>query len=228
MLHIKNLQVSYGTQLVLNQLEASFAPGAIHGILGLNGSGKTTFFNTLYGFLPAQSGTITLYDKPISSTDMAYLETHNYFYPWLRGKEYLELLTQGKPDFDINQWNNIFELPLDGLVENYSTGMKKKLAFLGMLTFDRPVLILDEPFNGVDLESAEKMDLIVQRLKKRNKIILLSSHILSSLTHLCDDIFVLNKGVIEKIVYPDAYADLKSNFTENISGQIQSTLDQLL
>jgi ABC-type uncharacterized transport system ATPase subunit len=57
---------------------------------------------------------------------------------------------------------------------------------------------------------------------------LLSSHILSSLTHLCDDIFVLNKGIFEKIVYPDAYADLKSNFTENISGQIQSTLDQLL
>jgi ABC-2 type transport system ATP-binding protein len=228
MLHIKNLQVSYGTHLVLNQLEASFSPGAIHGILGLNGSGKTTFFNTLYGFLPAQSGTITLYDKPISSTDMVYLETHNYFYPWLRGREYLELLAQGKPDFDINQWNNIFELPLDGLIENYSTGMKKKLAFLGILAFNRPVLILDEPFNGVDLESAEKMDLIVQRLKKLDKIILLSSHILSSLTHLCDDIFVLNKGIFEKIVYPEAYADLKSSFTENISGQIQNSLDQLL
>lgn len=228
MLKIKNLQVAYSDHLVLKNLEATFAPGLIHGILGLNGSGKTTFFNSLYGFIPMRSGELTLNGKAVSNEDMAYLETHNYFYPWLRGREYLELLAQGKRAFDINQWNSLFDLPLDGLVENYSTGMKKKLAFLGLLTFDRPILILDEPFNGVDVESSEKMDLILQRLKKQNKIILLSSHILSSLTHLCDDISVLNNGVVEKTIQPKDYPNLKSTFKDNISGKIQEALDQLI
>ncbi|MFK7806649.1 MAG: ATP-binding cassette domain-containing protein [Saprospiraceae bacterium] len=228
MLKITNLQVAYDQHQVLKKLSASFTSGTVHGILGLNGSGKTTFFNSLYGFIPIQGGTLSLNDKDLTPEDMAYLETHNYFYPWLRGREYLELLTQNKKTFDVDQWNSLFDLPLDGLVENYSTGMKKKLAFLGILSFDRPILILDEPFNGVDVESTEKMDLIIQKLKKQNKIILLSSHILKSLTHLCDDIFVLNNGVIETIVPPKDFPNLESTFKEKISGKIQDTLDQLL
>ena len=228
MLEIKNLKVAYGDHVVLNQFQASFTKGAVHGILGLNGAGKTTFFNSLYGFIPIQGGDLLLDGKKLKPEDMAYLETHNYFYPFLRGREYLELLAQGKKTFDIDQWNSFFDLPLDGLIENYSTGMKKKLAFLGMLTFDRPILILDEPFNGVDVESSEKMDVILQRLKKQNKIILLSSHIISSLTHLCDDIFVINKGQVERTVMPSEFQNLKETFKQNISGQMQNTLDQLI
>ena len=90
------------------------------------------------------------------------------------------------------------------------------------------MLILDEPFNGVDVETSEKMDIIIQRLKQKNKIILLSSHIINSLTHLCDDIFLLNNGCIEKTFLPAEYTDLTTSFKEAISGQIKNTLDQLL
>src|SRR5690606_16503530 len=127
-----------------------------------------------------------------------FLETEYFFYSYMKGREYLELLSAKNDHFDIEKWNGIFELPLHELIDTYSTGMKKKLAFLGVLALDRPVLILDEPFNGVDVESNEKLFQILLRLKNTGKIILLSSHILSSLTGICDKISCLEEGTFLK------------------------------
>ncbi len=228
MLTIQNLQAAYGSHLVLDQLEATFQPGKVHGILGLNGSGKTTLFNTLYGFLPPTDGNVLFDNQPLQPNHIAYLETNNYFYPWLRGREYLQLLAQGNPSFNIDHWNSLFDLPLDGLIENYSTGMKKKLAFLGTLTFNRPILILDEPFNGVDVESSEKIELVLQRLKQLEKTILLSSHIIHSLTEICDSIFLLRQKRFSQVFQPDEFDSLTRTFKQSISQQTKATLDQLL
>ncbi|HHS95372.1 MAG TPA: ABC transporter ATP-binding protein [Phaeodactylibacter sp.] len=229
MLSIKNLQVAYGSHLVLNDLDATFEQGEIHGILGMNGSGKTTFFNALYGMVPAQKRQMTFLSEALQPKHIAYLQTRNYFYPYLRGREYLELLSQGSnAAFSIDEWNKIFQLPLDQMIDQYSTGMKKKLAFLGMLTFDRPILILDEPFNGVDVESAEKIDIILRRLKKQNKTILISSHIINALTHLCDDVYILRNARFEKKIEAPDFQKLKENFKQDIHKQIEDSLDELL
>ncbi|MEM1320934.1 MAG: ATP-binding cassette domain-containing protein [Bacteroidota bacterium] len=228
MLRIENLLVAYGDNIVLKNLRIQFAEGEIHGVLGMNGTGKTTFFNTLYGFVPSQQGQCLYQDQPVQNRSIAYLETHNYFYPYMNGREYLRLLSLSNPDFAIDEWNLIFDLPLEVLVENYSTGMKKKLAFLGMLALDRPILILDEPFNGVDIESNEKIYQILKRIKGQGKIILLSSHIISSLTGICDRISYLSGGHFARTYLREEYAELELLIKELVRQQIDPTLDRLM
>jgi ABC-2 type transport system ATP-binding protein len=110
--------------------------------------------------------------------------------------EYLKLFRTKNPAFDIGKWNEFFELPLNKLIETYSNGMKKKLALLGILALDREILMLDEPFNGLDLETVQKLKRLLPQLKS-SKTILITSHILESLLGICDSISYLNGGVIQ-------------------------------
>jgi ABC-2 type transport system ATP-binding protein len=221
MLQIKDLSSGYGQNIVLKNLNLTCDVGEIHGILGWNGAGKTTFFNTLFGFLTKKSGEINLNNQTLSKEHVSYLETDNYFYPYLRGREYLQLLG-GEHNLLIQQWADIFELPLDALVETYSTGMSKKLAIAGIILQDKPVILLDEPFNGIDLESAEKLLFILDKLKKAGKTILLSSHILPSLTSVCSKISVLQNGSFQRTYHPEQYGDLelflKSDVEQKMKG----------
>ena len=228
MLQINALYVSYGEHEVLKGCNLSCAYHEIHGVLGMNGAGKTTLFNTLYGFMNSQKGSCALDGQLIDNQQIGYLETRNYFYPYLSGREYLQLLSLHTTAFDIDSWNRIFELPLDRLVDQYSTGMKKKLTFLGILALDRPVLILDEPFNGVDIESNEKLYQILERLKRQKKIILCSSHIISSLTGICDQISYLIGGQFVKTYAQSEFDSLEAQLREQVQQKIGGTLDELL
>jgi len=228
MLKITDLKVAYGEHQVLKGLSGSFQYNHIHGVLGMNGAGKTTLFNTIYGLVNRTAGQITLNEKPIDKKQIAFMETATYFYPFLKGKEYLQLLAMGNNSFDINAWNQIFQLPLDSLIDGYSTGMKKQLAFLGTLALDRDVMILDEPFSGVDIENNEKIYQILERLKSQNKILILSSHIISTLTQICDKISYLNGGQFLKTYEPAEYKGLEHELKDLVKAKIDSTLDQLL
>lgn len=227
MLNIQNLQVSYDTHLVLNDLSIDFHPNEIHGILGMNGAGKTTFFNAIYNFIKKDKGNCLYNGQPVHQKDIGYLETHNFFYSYLKGKEYLELCAHQNPNFNIEQWNQLFELPLDRLIDNYSTGMKKKLALLGTLALNRPIMILDEPFNGVDLESNEKIYALLLRLREQGKIIILSSHIIESLTNICNKISYLKDGKIEKTYQQAEFGTLELELKNLVQGKIKTTLDKL-
>ena len=141
-------------------------------------------------------GTIDYNGKPVERKHIAYLETVNYFYPRITGGEYLGIFKSKNNSFDIAKWNDLFELPLDKLVDKYSTGMKKKLALLGIISLSREIIILDEPFNGLDLETVQKTKMLLNGLKSK-KTILITSHILESLTGMCDFISYLNNGAIQ-------------------------------
>lgn len=97
------------------------------------------------------------------------------------------------PSVSFNE-KNIFNLPLNQFAETYSTGMKKKLAITGILLQQNNVFILDEPFNGVDIQSNALITEIILELKRLNKTVLLSSHIFSTLTAVCDSIHLLKNG----------------------------------
>ncbi|MFO7657337.1 MAG: ATP-binding cassette domain-containing protein [Bacteroidales bacterium] len=196
MLKIEELKADYGTLNVLNNLSLKIETGTIHGLVGLNGSGKTTLLNTIYGIKKKAKGTILYNDIQINRHQMAYLETVNYFYPRITGYEYLQICSFNNKNFDINKWNALFELSLEKLIDEYSTGMKKKLAFIAILALNREILILDEPFNGIDLETVQKVKMLLQQLKP-DKTILVTSHILESLTGICDHISYLNNGKIQ-------------------------------
>ena len=152
MIIINDLQLSYGSVKVIDHLNLEIHSGTIHGLVGLNGSGKTTLLSSMYGLKDPDKGSMTFKGEPLRRSDIGYLETGNFFYSRITGMEYLQLFKIQNPAFKVAEWNVLFELPLDEFVENYSTGMKKKLAFLGIIALNKPVMVLDEPFNGIDLE----------------------------------------------------------------------------
>ena len=228
MLEFKNIKLSYGTKEVLKGLNLQIQSGDIHGILGMNGAGKTTLFRSIYGFLKPVSGSFYFNENILLQKQIAFLETENYFYAFMKGREYLELLSDKEKSFDIDAWNALFELPLQQFTDAYSTGMKKKLAFLGVLALQRPIFILDEPFNGVDIESNEKISLILERLKAQGKTIIISSHIIQSLTKICDKISYLNNGVIERTYGKAEFPELERELADRVKAGIGERLDGLL
>lgn len=214
MLKLDQVQLRYGDNKVLTRLSADFPSGEIHGIVGMNGSGKTSLLRAIHGSVPFQDGRILWNALPTHRRMVGFLETQNYFYPRITGGEYLQLFLSSYPDFDLEGWNALFDLPLDHLIDSYSTGMKKKLAFMGLLALDRPILILDEPFNGLDLESNEALQQILPKLKRPDRLILITSHIKDTLISICNRIHLLRGGVFE------------SSFTSEEFSQMGTLLDQ--
>lgn len=228
MLAISNLSFAYGENTVLSDLDLQVQNGSIHGILGINGAGKTSLFKCLYGLQSPMAGTISWEGVPVHFRQIAFLETNSYFYTYITGREYLQLCTATSSGFSVSDWNRIFKLPLDHLVDTYSTGMKKQLAFLGILAQERPMLILDEPFNGLDLESSEKLSIIIQELRKKGKTILIASHILETLTRNCDRISHLSGGRIrttyEAVDFPVMTDKLRTQLRADIADDLLRVL----
>lgn len=208
MLEIKNLQVEFKNQKVLQGLDLSVPEGSIMGILGKNGAGKTTVFDSLYQNIKF-SGTVNWQGHILKRSCVSYLETENYFYPYITGEEYLSYFS-GKKEIDVNELTKKFNLPLKKYVQYYSSGMKKKLALIGMLMLDKPVNILDEPFNGVDFEGVHILYDIIKQLKSENKVVMVSSHIIETLFHTCDQIAVLQAGRIERIYEKSEFSELNT------------------
>ncbi|HCN50830.1 MAG TPA: ABC transporter [Chryseobacterium sp.] len=208
MLEIKNINVTFKNQNVLNDLHLSIEEGCILGILGKNGAGKTTLFESLYQSLKF-SGNITWNNERLQRKMVSYLETENYFYPYITGEEYLSYFTSAK-ESEISKIIEKFNLPLKKYVQYYSSGMKKKLALIGMLMLDKPINILDEPFNGVDFEGVHILYDIIRQLKSEKKIVMISSHIIETLFHTCDKIAVLQNGKIEKIYVREDFDQLST------------------
>ena len=208
MLEVRNLNVSFKNQKVLEDFNLNIENGEILGLLGKNGAGKTTFFESLFQNVKF-SGEISWKNKHLKREQISYLETENYFYPYITGKEYLSYFSESK-NLKKSELIEKFKLPLGKFVQDYSSGMKKKLALIGMLLLDKPINILDEPFNGVDFEGVHILYDIIRNLKSENKIVIVSSHIIETLFHTCDKIAILQNGKIEKIYEKTEYEQLKN------------------
>ncbi len=204
MIIIKDLSFLYTkNEPILDNLCWEIETSNIHGLVGLNGAGKTTLFHIMYGFYKEKKDSILYKDLPLSKKNISLLETSNFFYTKITGMEYLRLFSVNNLKFDIDLWNDIFNLPLKKYISTYSSGMKKKLAFLGNLALDRSIVLLDEPFNGVDIETVQKFKLIINKLKEKGKTIIITSHILESLTSICDTISYLEDKKIKFKTYKD-------------------------
>ncbi|GAB3828403.1 ABC transporter ATP-binding protein [Pontibacter rugosus] len=213
MISVHNLRVSYNRQVVLDNLTTTFEAGKVHGIVGLNGTGKTTLLNTLFGFIKPATGEILYQGDKLTKKNISYLETTNFFYSNITGQEYLRLFCSSSATYEV--WNDLFKLPLDNLIEGYSTGMKKKLALLGVLLQDKPVLLLDEPFNGLDLESIWLVKRIIADIKP-SKTILLTSHIFETLTSTCDYIYRLGNNSIAHTYSREEFGQLQEQLYKEL------------
>lgn len=223
MITIENLIVSYDKgQNVIDSLNLMLSDNTINGIVGLNGAGKTTLLNSIYGLKSIHSGSIKSNDSKINKKEISFLVTENFFYSNITGREYLRLFKNS--NYDLARWNQLFLLPLDTIIDDYSTGMKKKLALMGILKQNKPIMILDEPFNGLDIETCRIIRQILLKLKERDKTIIITSHIIETLTNLCDYIHYLEKG---KIIYTKDKSDFKE-FERELFASIENKNEELI
>jgi len=195
MIRIKALHKSYGKNEVLKGIDLNFERGKVNGIVGENGAGKTTLFRSFAG-LETYDGTIE-FEAGLSKDNICFLPTHPYMLSKITGLEYLQLLCNAR-DIQVDQIEekNPFDLPLNEFAEQYSTGMKKKLALTAIFFQKNEVFLFDEPFNGLDLQSNMLLKDIILKLRNLNKIVIVSSHIFSALGEICDQMHHLKNGKI--------------------------------
>jgi ABC-2 type transport system ATP-binding protein len=227
MITIEKLSLSYGKKKrVIESLDLNITENTINGIVGLNGSGKTTLLNAIYGLKSLESGAIKWNGEKVTKKVISYLVTEPFFYSNITGNEYLNLFRNSS--FDTNKWNELFHLPLDQIVDEYSTGMKKKLAVLSVLKQDKPIIILDEPFSGLDIETCRIIRSILLRLKGRNKTVLITSHVIETLTNLCDYIHYLEGGKIMFSKEKNEFKKFEKELYESLENKSMKLITDLL
>ncbi|HWK99341.1 MAG TPA: ABC transporter ATP-binding protein [Parapedobacter sp.] len=223
-IEVSRLTKSFGGNEVLSGIDLTFRTGQVYGLVGRNGAGKTTLFNCLAG-MEKHGGNVIAEVEPLKDR-IGFLQTEPYFPSRLTGREYLRLFckARGVPDVGLDE-RNVFDLPLDRYAQQYSTGMKKKLALLAILLQENEFFILDEPFNGVDIHSALLITEIIRRLKSEKKTVLISSHIFSTLKDTCDVIHVLDGGKITETIGEEDFERLEREMTAFAIG---NRLDSLM
>ncbi len=217
MIEVRNLSKRYGTKEVLKNINIQFDKGKVYGIVGENGAGKTTLFRCIADLEDCE-GEISSNPNPIKN-HLGLLLTEPFFFQKITGKEYIQLLCNARSIkiADIQE-RNIFDLPLNQYASTYSTGMKKKLALTAILLQDNEYFILDEPFNGVDIQSNIIITEIIHKLKTLDKTVIISSHIFSTLSDTCDEIHLLSNGNFIKSVQKADFSALETEMRQMTIG----------
>ena len=224
MISIHNLSKFFGEKQVLKNINIQFDKGKVYGIVGENGAGKTTLFRCM-AELENYDGQINSDLNPLKNY-LGLLLTEPFFFTKITGKEYIQLLCNARKKEVINiDDKNIFDLPLNQYASTYSTGMKKKLALLAILLQDNQCFILDEPFNGVDIHSNIIIVDLIHKLKALGKTQIISSHIFSTLSDTCDEIYLLKNGEIVKKVFRENFDALELEMKEFTIGNKIDKLD---
>lgn len=200
-LAIEKLVKKFGKIRAVDGLSLEVQEGQVYGLLGPNGSGKTTTLGVILGVIKQTSGAYSWFGKPpVSETRRqigAILEVPA-FYPYLSARRNLKILAKikGKGSHRIDAVLQQVGLHdrADDPYRTYSLGMKQRLAIGGALLTDPPVLILDEPTNGLDPQGIAEIRKVIMQVADQGKTILLASHILDEVQKVCTDFAVLKKG----------------------------------
>jgi ABC-type multidrug transport system ATPase subunit len=200
-LELDNLSKTYGGTTALRDLTLQVEPGSVYGLLGPNGSGKTTTLGIALGVLRASSGTVRWFGQPPTAAGRrrigALLETPNFF-PYLSAHQNLQLaadIKQADPR-SVDQALDTVGLGTrqHDAFRGFSLGMKQRLALASTLLGNPEVLVLDEPTNGLDPQGIAEVRGLVQRLASEGKTIILASHLLDEIEKVCTHVAVLQRG----------------------------------
>ena len=207
---VKNLKKNFGKKEVLKNINFEFEKGKIYGLLGRNGAGKTTFFNCLNEDIEIEDGEFYIEDenseRKIEAEDIGYVLSTPNVPEFLTGREFLKFfidinkkrMSEPKTIDEYFDFMKIEKEDRDKLLKDYSHGMKNKMQMLVNIIANPSVLLLDEPLTSFDVVVAEEMKQMLKEIKK-NHIIIFSTHIMELALDLCDEIVILNKGILEEI-----------------------------
>lgn len=208
MLKIEHLTKNYGNKKAVDDLSLEIKPGEIYGFIGHNGAGKTTTLKSCCGILPFDSGEIringiSIAENPLEcKRNLAYIPDNPDLYEFLTGIRYLNFIADiyriSKKDREekIKEFADLFELTSDlsQPISAYSHGMKQKLAIIAALIHSPKLMIMDEPFVGLDPKAAHIVKQLMRQLCDNGGAIFFSTHVLEVAEKLCDKIAIIKGG----------------------------------
>jgi len=211
----------FGDLTAVDQLELTLPAGRLVGLLGANGAGKTTTLEMLATLLAPSEGTARVAGHDIGTDVMAvrrrlgYVPEHGAVYEGLTAREYLELaglLHDRAPDLGRRRAERLlahFELSdvLDRRLATFSKGMRRKVLVVAALLHDPPVLLLDEPMDGLDVPSQRLLADLLRRLAADGKTVVYSSHVLQQVQEVCEDLVLIHQG---RLLWHGAVARLRA------------------
>ena len=206
MIKVDKLTLTFGKQRILNGIDAEFPSGQIHGLVGRNGSGKTMLLKCISGFVRPTGGTILIDGQPLSTNgnfpeNMGILLETPGFLPYVSGYRNLNMLAQLRGKIgttDIQHAMALVGLDPDRKlpVKKYSLGMRQRLGLAQALMEIPDILLLDEPFNGLDKDGMLKMRAYLKNYCTPQRTIILASHSAEDIAVLCDTVWEMEHGVL--------------------------------
>ena len=212
MVEIKGLCKSYDNKRVVDNLDLTINDGEIYGFIGHNGAGKTTTIKCLIGILSFESGEIlidglSIKDKPIEcKRKIAYIPDNPDLYNYMSGVDYLNFIgdvfnvSNDDRVKRIDKYAGIFELTdsLANPISSYSHGMRQKLAIIAAWLHEPDLIVMDEPFVGLDPKASHDLKMMMREFCDRGGSIFFSTHVLEVAEKLCDKVAIIKQGKLIK------------------------------
>jgi ABC-2 type transport system ATP-binding protein len=188
--------------------------------VGDNGAGKTTLLNCIADYEHFEG---SVERAEISS--VGFLHAEPYMFPRITGREFINFCLHAKEvkvsPKEVNALNELFELPLEKYAAHYSTGMLKKLHIMSLILQKNDLLLLDEPFNGLDTSSSSCITEILKRLRQTGIIIIVSSHALHHLAGFCDTISFVHHGAVDFLLGKEKFENLIKTIEQQARSKIE-------
>ena len=238
-LKLENVSKTFGRKKVVDDISINLDKPSVFGLLGTNGAGKTTTIRMLLGIIKKDSGVITWNGKEVSrkSVNFGYLPEERGVYPKVKIMDQLlyfaELKGMKKEDAikSIEYWAKKLKIEeyLEMTAEKLSKGNQQKVQFLTAVIHDPELVVLDEPFSGLDPVNTEILKNAIIDLVKKGKYIIMSAHEMHTIQEFCSDIVILNKG---KTVLKGNLKDIRNSYDANrveieTSDSIKSIIKEL-
>ena len=222
MLEINGLSKSYGSHKAVDNLSMRIANGEIHGFIGHNGAGKTTTLRSIAGIMQFEEGTITIdghsiKEEPLACKKiMAYIPDNPDLYEFMSGIQYLNFIADifgvdvSTRDERIHRYTDLFEITnvLDDAISSYSHGMKQKLAIVSAWIHEPKLILMDEPFVGLDPKASHILKQMMREFCDQGNAILFSTHVLELAEKLCDRVAIIKDG---KLIRSGTMEDVKGD-----------------